>query len=300
MMMDEITRDMNELRVQLEEIKMTGKDGELVSVNKYVKDEIDRNKEVIYNEHVSEIVAPSDRYLEYLEEDMLLEIEDVTLEIEELKQKLEALESVSSPKQAYANIMKGRSLAYEGPYTMYATSYVEGKVVEFLEKEKLQFITLELGRLGEMSFPTLTISIKNPYWKYYDNLYKENMNYIILNTEGPNEIYLDNLVEMRTDDYHDSKLELERLLIELKKTEKQIENFPKRTFIANIMLIDEDMTHERYKMLKYNISFEAKRIEKAYERIQERAVDEEFLIREELTKALNFAKDILEYPINIM
>ena len=296
MMMDEITRDMNELRMQLEEIKLPGKDGELVSVNKHVKDEIDRNKEVIYNEHVSEIVAPSDRHLEYLEEDMLLEIEDVTLEIEELKQKLEALESVSSPKEAYANIMKGRSLAYEGPYTMYATSYVEGKVVEFLEKERLQFITLELGRLG----PTLTINIKNPYWKYYDNLYKENMNYIILNTEETNEIYLDNLVEMRKDDYHDSKLELERLLIELKKTEKQIENFPKRTFIANIMLIDEDMTHERYKMLKYNISFEAKRIEKAYERIQERAVDEEFLIREELTKALNFAKDILEYPINIM
>ena len=72
MMMDELTREMNELRVQLEEIKMTGKDGELVSVNKYVKDEIDRNKEVIYNEHVSEIVAPSDRYLEHLEESMLL------------------------------------------------------------------------------------------------------------------------------------------------------------------------------------------------------------------------------------
>ena len=66
------------------------------------------------------------------------------------------------------------------------------------------------------------------------------------------------------------------------------------------MRIDESYTHEIHKLLKSNISFEAQRIEKAYERIQERAVDEEFLIREELTKALNFAKDILEYPINIM
>lgn len=274
---------------------MPGEDGELVSVNKYVKDEIDRHKEIMYNDgYVSEIEIPSDKLLEHLEESMLLEIE-------ELKQKLEILENTSSPKQANANIMKDRSLAYEGTYTMYASSYIKEKVVEFLEKEKLQFITLELEGYGEMSFPTLRISIKSPYWKYYNNMLKENMSSIQLDTHRTNEIYIDNLVEMRKDVYQDSKLELEGLLIELKNTEEEIENFPKRIFPANRMdKMDEDMTREIHKLIKSNVSFEAKRIEKAYKRIQERAVDEDILIKEELTKALNFAKDILEYPINTM
>ena len=296
MKMDNITRDMNELRVRLEEIKMPRGDGELVSVNKYVKDRIDRHKEIMYNDgYVSKIEIPSDRLVEHLEESMLLEIE-------ELKQKLEILENTSSPKQANANIMKDRSLAYEGTYTMYASRYVKEKVVEFLEKEKLQFITLELEGYGEMSFPTLRISIKGPYWKYYDNMFKENMSSIGLCTHRTNEIYIDNLVEMRKDDYQDSKLELEKLFIELKNTEEEIDNFPKRRFFpANRMVdLNESYTHEIHKLLKSNISFEAERMEKAYERMQERVIDEDILIKEELTKALNFAKDTLEYPIKIM
>ena len=298
MKMDKITDEMNELRVRLEEIKVTGGDGELVSVNKYVKDRIDRHKEIMYNDgYVSKIEIPSDRLVEHLEESLLLEIE-------ELKQKLEILENTSSPKQANANIMKDRSLAYEyeGTYTMYASRYVKEKVVEFLEKEKLQFITLELEGYREMSFPTLRISIKGPYWKYYSNMLKESMSSFQLSTHRTNEIYIDNLVEMRTDDYHDSKLELERLLIELKKTEEEIDNFPKRRFFpANRMVdLNESYTHEIHKLLKSNISFEAERMEKAYERMQERVIDEDILIKEELTKALNFAKDTLEYPIKIM
>ena len=296
MMMDKIAREMNELRAQLEEVKVTGKGGELVSVNKYVKDRIDRHKEIMYNDgYVSKIEIPSDRLVEHLEESLLLEIE-------ELKQRLEALESTSSPKQANANIMKDRSLAYEGTYTMYASRYVKEKVVEFLEKEKLQFITLELEGYGEMSFPTLRISIKGPYWKYYSNMLKESMSSFQLSTHRTNEIYIDNLVEMRKNDYQDSKLELERLLIELKNTEEEIENFPKRRFFpANrLVQITEDMTRETYKLIKSRISRLAERMEKAYERMQERVIDEDILIKEELTKALNFAKDTLEYPINIM
>lgn len=296
MKMDKITDEMNELRVRLEEIKVTGGDGELVSVNKYVKDRIDRHKEIMYNDgYVSKIEIPSDRLVEDLEESLLLEIE-------ELKQKLEILENTSSPKQANANIMKDRSLAYEGTYTMYASRYVKEKVVEFLEKEKLQFITLELEGYGEMSFPTLRISIKGPYWKYYDNMFKENMSSIGLCTHRTNEIYIDNLVEMRKDDYHDSKLELEKLFIELRNTEEEIDNFPKRRFFpANRMVdLNESYTHEIHKLLKSNISFEAERMEKAYERMQKRVIDEDILIKEELTKALNFAKDTLEYPIKIM
>lgn len=296
MKMDKITDEMNELRVRLEEIKMPRGDGELVSVNKYVKDRIDRHKEIMYNDgYVSKIEIPSDRLVEHLEESLLLEIE-------ELKQKLEILENTSSPKQANASIMKDRSLAYEGTYTMYATRHVKEKVVEFLEKEKLQFITLELEGYGEMSFPTLRISIKGPYWKYYDNMFKENMSSIGLCTHRTNEIYIDNLVEMRKDDYQDSKLELEKLFIELKNTEEEIENFPKRIFFpANRMVdLNESYTHEIHKLLKSNISFEAERMEKAYERMQERVIDEDILIKEELTKALNFAKDTLEYSIKIM
>lgn len=296
MKMDKITDEMNELRVRLEEIKVTGGDGELVSVNKYVKDRIDRHKEIMYNDgYVSKIEIPSDRLVEHLEESLLLEIE-------ELKQKLEILENTSSPKQANANIMKDRSLAYEGTYTMYASRYVKEKVVEFLEKEKLQFITLELEGYGEMSFPTLRISIKGPYWKYYDNMFKESMSSIGLCTHRTNEIYIDNLVEMRKDDYQDSKLELEKLFIELKNTEEEIDNFPKRRFFpANRMVdLNESYTHEIHKLLKSNISFEAERMEKTYERMQERVIDEDILIKEELTKALNFAKDTLEYPIKIM
>lgn len=295
--MDKIAREMDELRAQLEEIKLTGEDDELVSVNKYVEDTIDKDKKIMYNDgynSVSDIEVTSDRLLEHLEKSMLLEIE-------ELKHKLEILESTSSPKQANANIMKDGRLVYGGTYTMYASSYVKEKVVEFLEKEKLKFITLELKSYREMSFPRLIISIKSPYWKYYNNMVKENMSSIQLDTHRTNEIYIDNLVEMRKDVYQDSKLELERLLVELKNTEKEIENFPKRIFPANRMdKMNEDMTREIHELLKLNISIEAKKVEKAYERIQERAVDEDTLIKEELTKALNFAKDILEYPINIM
>lgn len=295
MKMNEITREMNELRVRLEEIKMPRGDGELVSVNKYVKDRIDRHKEIMYNDgYVSKIEIPSDRLVEHLEESLLLEIE-------ELKHKLEILESTGSPKQANANIMKDRSLTYGGTYTMYASRHVKEKVVEFLEKEKLQFITLELEGYGEMSFPTLRISIKGPYWKYYSNMLKESMSSFQLSTHRTNEIYIDNLVEMRKDDYQDSKLELEKLFIELKNTEEEIENFPKRIFPANRMeRLNESYTHEIHKLLKSNISFEAERMEKAYERMQERVIDEDILIKEELTKALNFAKDTLEYPIKIM
>ena len=155
MKMDKITREMNELRVRLEENKMPRGDGELVSVNKYVKDRIDRHKEIMYNDgYVSKIEVPSDRLVEHLEESLLLEIE-------ELKQKIEILENTSSPKQANANIMKDGWLAFEGTYTMYASSYIKEKVVEFLEKEKLQLITLELEGYREMSFPRLIINIKN-------------------------------------------------------------------------------------------------------------------------------------------
>lgn len=91
------------------------------------------------------------------------------------------------------------------------------------------------------------------------------------------------------------------MLIELKNTEEEIENFPKRIFRANkLEKTNEDLTRKLNKLLKSRISLVTKRMEKAYERIQERAVDEDTLIKEELTKALNFAKDILEYPINIM
>ena len=293
--MDKITDEMNELRAQLEEVKVTGKGGELVSVNKYVKDRIDRHKEIMNNDgYVSKIEIPSDRLVEHLEESLLLEIE-------ELKQKLEILENTSSPKQANANIMKDSSLAYEDTYTMYASRYVKEKVVEFLEKEKLQFITLELEGYGEMSFPTLKIRIKGIYWKYYNNMIKENMSSIQLSTHRTNEIYIDNLVEMRKDDYQDSKLELEKLFIELKNTEEEIENFPKRIFPANRMeRLNEDLTRETYKLIKSRIPRVAERMEKAYERMQERVIDEDILIKEELTKALNFAKDTLEYPIKIM
>ena len=295
MTMDKMTDEMNELRAQLEEVKVTGKGGELVSLNKYVKDGIDRRKELTYNDgFVLEVETPSDNLLENLEKGMLLGIE-------ELKHKLETLENTSSPKQANANIMKDRSLLYEGAYTMYASIYVKEKVAEFLDKEKLQFITLELENHEEMSFPTLRISIKSSHWKYYSNTLKKNVSSILLDTHKTNEIYVDNLVEMDKGVYQDSKLELEGLLVELKNTEEEIENFPKRIFRANrLEKTNEGLTRKLHELLKLRISLLAVKIEEAYERIQERVVDEDILVKEELTKALNFAKDILEYPINIM
>ena len=234
------------------------------------------------------------------EQDASMIEESMKKDIEKKKRILSIIEGTQTPQEAYFNIMDHRSLLFESAYVQYAASYAIETVKKFLEDYQPEMFELSLERYSDESFPSVLLTIKSDYWKYFSKIHGRNMGGIILDAHSKEEISLDSLVEIKTEDYQKSKKNIEYFLSTLEEIEKELEEASKwRLVKSQIERMNDALTKLNHQTATNNIAHWGERLEIAYKRIQTRPENEEEIMKKEFRDILEFIQAELGYPIII-
>lgn len=293
--MDNYTKDIEEIRSSIKNIIVNEGDKNEQTVEEAVKKRLAIEPYEFYEKTYDELG------LWAFEQDPSMTEENMKKDIEKKKKILSIIEGTQTPKEAYFNIMDHHSLLFEGAYVQYAASFVIETVKKFLEDYQPEMFELSLERYSEESFPCVRLTIKSDYWKYFSKIHGHNMDYISFDTHIQEEISLNSLVEIKTEDYQEAKKNIEYFLSELEEIEKELEEASQwRLIKSRIERMSDALTKLNHQTATSNIAHWGERIEIAYKRIQTRPENEEEVIKKEFRDILEFIQTELGYPIEII
>lgn len=294
---ENIAKDIEEIRSSIKNIIVNEGEKNEQTVEEAVKERLAIKPYEFYEKTYDELG------LWAFEQDASIIEENMKKDIEKKKRILSIIEGTQTPREAYFNIMNHHSLLFEGAYVQYAVNYAIETVKKFLEDYQPKMFELSLERYSEESFPSVLLTIKNDYWKYFSKIDGRNMGGIILDAHSKEEISLDSLVEIKTEDYQKSKKNIEYFLSTLEEIEKELEEASKWRLIkikSQIERVNDALTKLNHQTATNNIVHWGERLEKAYKRIQTRPENEEEIMKKEFRDILEFIQTELGYPIEIV
>ena len=292
---ENIAKDIEEIRSSIKNIIVNEGEKNEQTVEEAVKKRLAIEPYEFYEKTYDELG------LWVLEQDASMIEENMKKDIEKKKKILSIIEGTQTPKEAYFNIMDHRSLLFEGAYVQYAASYAIETVKKFLEDYQPEMFELSLEKYSEESFPSVRLTIKSDYWKYFSKLHGHNMDYISFDAHSEEKISLDSLVEIKTKDYQEAKKNIEYYLSELKEIEKELKEASQwRLIKSQIERMNDVLTKLNHQTATNNIAHWGERLEIAYKRIQTRPGNEEEIMKKEFRDILEFIQTDLGYPIEIV